>query len=93
MATLKHSETQQIVEGVDAETFLRDICDPSFWEVVVADVKAIEEKVLDFIEPVIEKVENLFAPQEIIPGVVDVEPEAIESPDNTADQAAVEVQQ
>jgi len=87
MATLKHSETQQIVEGVDAETFLRDICDPSFWEIVVEDVKAIEEKVLDFIEPAIQKVEGMFAPQEIIPGIVNVESEAAIAPD------AVEVQQ
>lgn len=60
MATLKQSETGQVVEGVDAETFLRDISDPSFWVIVEENAPVAEEVVAEVVEPAIESAEGVF---------------------------------
>lgn len=81
--TLQHSETLQIVEGVDHEEFLREIVDPSFW-VEVTSQEAIETAVEP--EPVIEtaSAETPADPVEVIPGIVDIE--FAESPATTTEE-------
>lgn len=81
IATLQHSETKQIVEGVDREEFLREIVDPSFW-IEVTSQEAIETAVEP--EPVIDAA-GAEAPAdsvEVMPGIVDVY--FAESPDTAA---------
>lgn len=72
IVTLQHSETKQIVEGVDRDDFLREIVDPSFW-IEVTSQEAIDVAVEP--EPVIETAgaETPADPVEVIPGIVDVE--------------------
>lgn len=79
MADLKNSETGQIVEGVDRETFLREISDPHSW---VDLIETLVHRAEAFIEPVVEKVESLLGmtqfgrPIELLPAAT------IEIPDD-----------